>query len=96
MKILQEAHSGEDGGHFRVKKTLERMRRDFYELKIPRETCKFVVKCDICHRNKTKNIAQPTLLQPLPILEQIWSDIFMDFIEEFLKSHSREVGHGDH
>ena len=30
MKILQEAHGGEDGGHSRVKKILERMRRDFY------------------------------------------------------------------
>ena len=29
MKILQEAHGGANGGHSRVKKTLEMMRMDF-------------------------------------------------------------------
>lgn len=37
--------------------------------------------CDICQRNKQKNLCTLQLLQPLPIPENIWEDISMDFIE---------------
>ncbi|KAH9735938.1 hypothetical protein KPL71_017914 [Citrus sinensis] len=89
--ILQEAHGGVEGGHSRVKKTLERVRRAFYWKKMRREVCKFVAECDTCQRNKAETIASPGLLQPLPIPELIWSDISMDFIEGLPKSHGKKV-----
>ena len=46
--ILQEANGGVEGGHSRVKKTLERVRRAFYWKKMRREVCKFVAECDTC------------------------------------------------
>lgn len=55
------------------------------------ENCKFVLQRDICQMNKAKNIAYLGLLQPLPIPEQIWSNIFIDFIERLSKSHGKEV-----
>ena len=92
MKILQEAHSGAAGGQSRVKKkTLEMIKRAFYWQKMKQETCKFVAECDICQRNKAENIACLGLLQPLPIPDQIWSDISMDFIEGLPKSHGKDV-----
>lgn len=90
-KILQEAHGGVEGGHSGTKKTLERVRRAFYWKRMRKEVCRFVAECDIWQRNKSENIASPGLLQPLPIPNQIWSDISMDFIEGLHKSHGREV-----
>ena len=41
----------------------------------------FVAECDTCQRNKHENVSYPRLLQPLPILKQVWMDISIDFIE---------------
>ncbi|GJS31027.1 transposon ty3-I gag-pol polyprotein [Tanacetum coccineum] len=37
--------------------------------------------CDVCQRNKSDLSAYPGLLQPLPIPNQIWQDIYMDFVD---------------
>lgn len=37
--------------------------------------------------NKTKRKKVVGLLQPIPVLEKHWEDIFMDFINEFPKVH---------
>ena len=50
----------------------------------------FVAKCDVCGRNKDENVSYLGLLQPLPILEQVWIDISMGFIEGFLTSHGKQ------
>lgn len=42
--------------------------------------------CDICQRNKVENVTSPGLLQPLPIPDQVWADISMDFVEGVPKS----------
>lgn len=49
------------------------------------------LKCDICQRNKVNSIPYTELLQPLPILEQSWADISMDFIEAPPKSKSKDT-----
>ena len=51
----------------------------------------FVVRCEICQRNKDENVSYPRLLQSLPIPEQVWIDISMDFIEGFPTSHGKQV-----
>ena len=72
---------GTEGGHSGVKKTLTRIWRAFYwEKKKKSNVCYFVAACDNCQRNKHKNILSSGLLQYLPIPEQIWTEISMDFI----------------
>ena len=42
---------------------------------------RLVAHCDVYQKNKYSNLAPTSLLQPFPILEKIWEDISMDFIE---------------
>lgn len=44
---------------------------------------KMVQSCATCQRNKWENLHPAGLLQPHPLLTQIWSEISMDFIEAF-------------
>lgn len=56
-----------------------------------REIFAFVANCDTCQRNKTKTVAIPRLLQPLPIPERAWDDISMDFVEGLPNSQGKTV-----
>lgn len=38
-------------------------------------------ECDTCQHNKFESSSLVGLLQPLPILERAWDDIFMDVIK---------------
>jgi hypothetical protein len=41
----------------------------------------FLRSCDVCQWYKTDSMRPTGLLQPLSILERVWTDISMDFIE---------------
>lgn len=45
----------------------------------------------ICQAHKHENVASPGLLQPLPIPEEVWIDVSMDFISGLSKSQGKEV-----
>ena len=48
----------------------------------------FVQSCDVCSRSKTPRHRPYGLLQPLPVPEQPWSSISMDFITDLPSSNS--------
>ena len=46
----------------------------------------FIKNCDTCKRCKHDSTTPSGLLQPLPIPQNVWLDISMDFIEGLLLS----------
>jgi hypothetical protein len=52
---------------------------------------KFVVKCNICQRNKNENVMNPGLLHPLHIPDQKWEEILKNFIEGLTMSDGKDT-----
>jgi len=84
-------HAIHDATHEGSEKTLRRFRLTFHTPKAKQTIQQFVSNCMICQRNKTEHLHPTRLLQPLPIPEQIWEDISMDFIEALPKVGGKSV-----
>lgn len=51
----------------------------------------YVTSCQVCQRVKTDTLAPTGLLQPLPILCQVWDEITMDFVDSLPPSNGKRV-----
>lgn len=69
------------GGQFGFHKTLARLRLDFKWDGMRNLVQYFIHECETCQRNKYDNMMPAGLLQPLPMPDQIWTKVTMDFIE---------------
>jgi len=85
-KLLHWMHASPTRGHFGRDATLKRLKHLFYWKGINKEVQQFIWQCSICQACKYDTSAQLSLLQPLPIPEEVWVDILMDFIEGLPKS----------
>lgn len=80
-KILHEYHASLIAGHSGYLRTLARLSKNFAWPGMRREVKLYVASCDQCQRQRYEAVHPPGLLQPLPIPEQTWEDISMDFVE---------------
>lgn len=80
QKILHEFHSSMLGGHAGFARTLARISAQFFWHGMNRDIKAYVQNCLTCQQAKTEATLPAGLLQPLPIPDQIWEDIAMDFI----------------
>ena len=87
-QLLRDAH---EAGHEGAQKTLHRLRASFYNSRLHRLVRDFVRGCVVCQRNKTEHLHPAGLLQPLPVPTHVWSDIAMDFVEEFPRVGGKSV-----
>ena len=79
--ILQEVlHAIHNSTHEGSEKTLHRFQQTFHTPRAKQTVQQYVSDCTVRQCNKTEHLHPAGLLQPLPIPEQIWEDISMDFI----------------
>ena len=68
------------GGHSGVAKTMARVCSQFHWPCMQQDIRQYVQHCSICQQAKTETTHPAGLLQPLPIPNQVWEDIALDFI----------------
>lgn len=69
------------GGHSGVQKTYRRLTDELHWVGMQKDVEKMVVNCDIYQRHKYLAVATRGLLQPLALLEKVWEEVIIDFIE---------------
>lgn len=78
-QLFRDAHVV---GHEGLQKTLHCLRASFYDARTHRLVRNFVRSCTVC-QCKTDHLYPASLLQPLPMPANVWSNIAMDFVEDF-------------
>ncbi|GJP46788.1 hypothetical protein CLOM_g6031 [Closterium sp. NIES-68] len=78
--LLEEYHDVLYAGHFGSNKTLTSIAKHYYWPHMADDVQKFVTSCDSCQRMKSSKQKKAGLLQPLPVPEQPWQVVSLDFI----------------
>jgi len=89
--LLSEHHDTPVGGHSGYEKTYQRLKRVVYWQGMKNSVKRYIRECDACQRFKYETTKPAGLLQPLPIPQNVWEDISMDFIEGLPKSGGKSV-----
>ncbi|MCH86853.1 transposon Tf2-1 polyprotein, partial [Trifolium medium] len=84
--LLEEFHSTPMGGHSGFLRTYRRMADNIYWVGMQKSIRDFVRACDVCQRQKYAATTPGGLLQPLPVPNQVWEDLSLDFITGLPKS----------
>jgi hypothetical protein len=79
-KILKVCHDSPTAGHQGYFKTYRQIRERFSWKGLKDDVLKHIRECTTCQQNKFEQTHPARLLQPLPIPEQKWESISMDFI----------------
>jgi hypothetical protein len=79
-------HASALGGHSGVPVTYRRLKQLFYWKGMKPAVHNFVQNCQICLQAKPDRACYPGKLQPLPIPNEAWEIISMDFIEGLPRS----------
>lgn len=87
QQILHHFHDSVVGGHSGVYRTWVRLNNNFSWTGMKSDVQNYVAACDTCQRVKSDSRRPSGLLQPLPIPNQVWEDISMDFIEGLPQSN---------
>jgi hypothetical protein len=84
--LLKEAHEPAYSGHQGIARTLANLSRIAWWPQLPQDFKSFVRACHSCQVNKPANQASAGLLQPLPVPEQCWDSVSLDFMTPLLSS----------
>lgn len=79
-KVLKELHDSPLTGHPRYLKTYRQIRERFSWKGLKNDVLQYVRECSTYQQNKSEHNLPAGLLQPLPIPDQKWDSISMDFI----------------
>ena len=79
-KLIKEIHDQPSSGHPGIHKTIELFKRNYQWPQMRRDIRRYIRNCHICHRAKIPRHRYQGFLRPLPIPNQPWKDIAMDFV----------------
>lgn len=91
QQILKEYHTSPIGGHAGVTRTIARISAQYYWVRLKEDVKEFIKSCTICQQAKSSSTLPAGLLNPLPIPNQVWEDIAMDFITGLPTSYGFNV-----
>jgi hypothetical protein len=80
--VLEELHDAPYSGHRGVTKTVELVTKSYWWPKMRADIQHHVRTCNTCQFTKSKSVKPGGQLQPLPIPEDRWESIAMDFITD--------------
>lgn len=80
LSILRQFHDLPSAGHQGSRRTLEKICRDYFWPSIREDTIRYVTSCDSCQRHKPRNAQPQGLLSPLPIPDERFDTISIDFM----------------
>ncbi|XBJ04555.1 hypothetical protein VPH35_023472 [Triticum aestivum] len=86
--ILLSLHASGIGGHSGFLATYKRISALFAWPGMKTDVKTYVQNCTICQQAKSETVKLPGLLNPLPIPDEPWSLVSMDFVEGLPKSGS--------
>lgn len=87
QKLLNLLNSNPLGDHLGFDKKIQRVRRDFYWPDLKARVKKFTRDFNVCQKVKEDQTKPSGLLQPLPINNQPWTNVTMDFIDDLPTSN---------
>ena len=90
--LLQSHHDDKLSGHVGISKTYELISRQYFWDGMYDDVKKYVVSCLPCQMNKPRNSSKLGLLQPLPIPNNKWEQVSMDFIMPLPKTKKGHDG----
>ena len=79
--VLQALHASGIGGHSGITATYNRIKALFAWPHMKKSVQQFVQQCEICQQAKVEHTKLPGLLQLLPVPNQAWEIISLDFVE---------------
>ncbi|KAH9151584.1 hypothetical protein AeRB84_005833 [Aphanomyces euteiches] len=77
--ILHECHAVQTAGHFGRDKTYLTVSRHFWWPRLFKSVSRFIAHCDVCQRVKASPATRAPLA-PLPIPDEVFSSVSMDYI----------------
>lgn len=79
-RLLHDFHNSRLGGHAGSLRTFMRLSAQFFWKGMRQDVHQYVKQCMVCQQVKDETTLPAGLLNPLPIPQQIWEDIAMDFV----------------
>ncbi|KAH0606065.1 uncharacterized protein H6S33_004522 [Morchella sextelata] len=80
LQILQLYHDAASAGYPGREKTFELISRDYYWPLMRNYIARYVRNCHTCQRSKPNTHGKVGVFRPLPIPEQPWREVSMDFV----------------
>jgi len=92
QQVIKERHDLKTAGHPGINKTIELVTRDFTWPGLRKDVTSYIQKCDTCMKTKHARHKPYGMLQALPVPQESWSTITMDWITKLPKSKEPLTG----